>query len=94
MATPTKKRKYEEVHWSLYRSSLAVGCVGVSAFRFPIVGVLSFVAIMITNCTVHMSVEPWIIYYLHGLKCLRNLYVTKNQSLLSEYTDLTLRTVV
>ena len=27
-------------------------------------------------------------------KCLRNLYVTENQSLLSEYTDLTLRTIV
>ena len=27
-------------------------------------------------------------------KCLRNLYVMENQSLLSEYTDLTLRTVV
>ena len=27
-------------------------------------------------------------------KCLRNLYVTENQFLLSEYTDLTLRTVV
>ena len=27
-------------------------------------------------------------------KCLRNLYVTETQSLLSEYTDLTLGTVV
>ena len=27
-------------------------------------------------------------------KLLRNLYVTENHSLLSEYTDLTLRTVV
>ena len=44
MATPTRKRKYEEVRWSLSRSSLAVRCAGVSAFRFPIVGVLSLVA--------------------------------------------------
>ena len=50
MATPTRKRKYEEVRWSLSRSSLAV-----SAFRFPIVGVLSLVAISTTHCTVHMS---------------------------------------
>ena len=34
----------------------AVRCMGVSAFRFPIVGVLSLVAIMTTHCTVHMSV--------------------------------------
>ena len=27
-------------------------------------------------------------------KCLHNLYVTENQSLISEYTDLTLRIVV
>ena len=45
MVTPTRKRKYEEVRWSLSRSSLAVRCAGVSAFRFPIVGVLSLVAI-------------------------------------------------
>ena len=45
MATPTRKRKYEEVRWSLSRSSLAVRCAGVSAFRFPIVGVVSLVAI-------------------------------------------------
>ena len=55
MATSTRKRKYEEVHWSLFRSSLAVRCAGVSAFRFPIVGVLSLVAISTTHCTVHMS---------------------------------------
>ena len=55
MATPTRKRKYEEVHWSLSRSSLAVRCAGVSVFRFPIVGVLSLVAISTTHCTVHMS---------------------------------------
>ena len=41
--------------WSLSRSSLAVRCAGVSAFRFPIVGVLSLVAISTTHCTVHMS---------------------------------------
>ena len=40
----------------LYRSSLAVGCAGVSAVRFPIVCVLSLVAITTTHCTVHMSV--------------------------------------
>ena len=55
MATPTRKRKYEEVRWSLSRSILAVRCAGVSAFRFPIVGVLSLVAISTTHCTVHMS---------------------------------------
>ena len=54
MATPTRKRKYEEVRLSLSRSSLAVPCAGVSAFRFPIVGVLSLVAISTTHCTVHM----------------------------------------
>ena len=56
MATPTRKRKYQEVRWSLSRSSLTVHCAGVSAFRFPIVGVLSLVAISTTHCTVHMSV--------------------------------------
>ena len=56
MATPTRKRKYEEVRWSLARSSLAVRCAGVSAFRFPIVSVLSLVAIMTMHCTVHMTV--------------------------------------
>ena len=56
MATPTWKRKYEEVCWSLARSSLAVRCAGVSAFRFPIVGVFSLVAITTTLCTVHMTV--------------------------------------
>ena len=55
MATPTRKRKFEEVRWSLSRYSLAVRCAGVSAFRFPIVGVLSLVAISTTHCTVHMS---------------------------------------
>ena len=55
MATPTRKRKYEEVRWSLSRSSLAVRYAGVSAFRFPIVGVLSLVAISTMHCTVHMS---------------------------------------
>ena len=43
-------------HWSLSRSSLAVRCAGVSAFRFPVVGVFSLVAITTTHCTVHMSV--------------------------------------
>ena len=52
--TLTRKRKYE-VHWSLSGFSLAVRCAGVSAFRFPIVGVLSLVAISTTHCTVHMS---------------------------------------
>ena len=56
MATPKRKHKYEEVRWSLARSSLAVRCAGVSAFRFPIVTVLSLVAITTTHCTVHMSV--------------------------------------
>ena len=56
MVIPTRKRKYEEVHWSLSRSSLAVHCMGVSAFHFPIVGVLSLVAISTTHCTVHMLV--------------------------------------
>ena len=46
---------YEEVRWSLSRSSLAVRCAGVPAFRFPILGVLSLVAISTTHCTVHMS---------------------------------------
>ena len=55
MATPTRKRKYEEDRWSLSRSSLAVRCAGVSAFRFPIVGVPSLVAISTMHCTVHMS---------------------------------------
>ena len=59
MATPTRKRKYEEVRWSLARSSLAVRCAGVSAFCFPIVGVLSLVAITTTHCTVHMTVAWW-----------------------------------
>ena len=55
MATPTRKRKYEEVRWSLSCSSLTVCCGGVSAFCFPIVGILSLVAISTTHCTVHMS---------------------------------------
>ena len=53
--TPTRKRKYEDVRWSLSRSSLAVRCAGVSGFRFPIVGVVSLVAISTMHCTVHMS---------------------------------------
>ena len=57
MATPTRKRKYEEVRWSLSRSSLAVRCAGVSAFRFP--NVLSLVAVTTTHCTVHMSMAWW-----------------------------------
>ena len=37
MATLTRKRKYEEVHWSLSRSSLAVCCTQVSLlFAFPL----------------------------------------------------------
>ena len=56
MATPTRNRKYEEVRWSLALSSLTVRCVGVSAFRFPIIGVLSFVAITTAHCAVDMSV--------------------------------------
>ena len=54
--TLTRKCKYEEVHWSLSRSSLAVRCAGVSAFHFPIVGVLGYIASTTTHCTVHISV--------------------------------------
>ena len=54
MARLTRKGKYEEVRWSLSHSRLAVRCTGVPAFRFPIVGILSLVAIMTTHCTVHM----------------------------------------
>ena len=50
MATPARKCKYEEVRWSLSCSSLTVRWAGVSAFRFPIVGVLGLVA---THWTVH-----------------------------------------
>ena len=51
MAIPPRKGKYEGVRWSL---SLAVCCAGVSAFRFPIVGVLGLVvAITTTHCAVH-----------------------------------------
>ena len=48
-----KERKYEEVRWSLSRSSPAVRCAGVSTFRFPIVGVHRLVAITTTHwvCT-------------------------------------------
>ena len=53
MATPTRKLKYEEVCWSLSHSSLAVHCVGVSAFCFSIVSVLGLIAISTTHCTVH-----------------------------------------
>ena len=56
MVTPTRKCKYEEVRWSLARSSLAVCCAGVSAFRFPIIGILSLVASTTTHSTVHMTV--------------------------------------
>ena len=56
MATPARKRKYEEVRWSLARSSLAVRCAGVSAFHFSIVGILSLVAITTMHCTVHMTI--------------------------------------
>ena len=55
IATPTWKRKYKEVCWSLACSSLAVCCAGDSACRFPIVGALSLVAITTTHCTVHMT---------------------------------------
>ena len=48
-----KKRTYEEVCWSLSHSSLAVHCVGVSVFHFPIVSVLGIIAITTTHCTVH-----------------------------------------
>ena len=48
MATPKRKRKYEEVRWSLSRSSLTVRCTGVSAFHFLIVGVLGLIAITTT----------------------------------------------
>ena len=39
------------------RSRLAVRCMGVSTFRFPIVGVLGLAAITSTLCTVHISVH-------------------------------------
>ena len=48
--------KEEEVRWSLSRFSLAVRCAGISAFHFPVVGVLSLVAITTTHCTVHIGV--------------------------------------
>ena len=48
-----KKHKHEEIRWSLSCSSLAVRCVGVSAFRFPIVNILCLIAITITYCTIH-----------------------------------------
>ena len=71
MATPTRKRKYEEVRWSLSRSRLAVCCTGVSTFRFPIVGVLGLAAITSTLCTVQRgSVVAWARatyqYYVNG----------------------------
>ena len=59
MATPKRKCKDEEVRWSLAHSSVAVRCEGVSAFRFPIVNILSLVAITTMHCTVHMSVAWW-----------------------------------
>ena len=72
MATPKRKRKYEEVRWSLARSSLAVRCACVSAFRFPIASVLSLVAITTTHCTVHMSVA-----WRHGSVGTCNLSVSR-----------------
>ena len=56
MATLTRKRKYEEVRWSLSHSSLAVRCAGISAFRFPIIDVLSLVATY-HDYTLHCSHE-------------------------------------
>ena len=44
-----KKHKYEEVRWSLSHSSLTVHCMCVSAFRFPVVGILGLVAITTTR---------------------------------------------
>ena len=61
-----KKRKYEEVRWSLSRSSLAVRCAGVSAFHFPIVGVLGLIAITTTHCTVHHHTRTRVLVW-HGL---------------------------
>ena len=50
-----KEAQVWKVRWSLSRSSLTVRCVGVSAFHFPIIGVLSLLAITTMHCTVHMS---------------------------------------
>ena len=65
--TPTRKRKYEEVRWSLAHSSLAVRCAGVSAFCFPIVGVLGLVAITTMHCTVHMTVPCRTVAWQRGM---------------------------
>ena len=67
MARLTRKRKYEEVRWSLARSNLAVRCAGVYAFRFPIVGVLGLVAITTMHCTVHMTVPCSTVAWRHGV---------------------------
>ena len=53
MATLTRKCKYKEFCWFFSRFSLAVCCVGFSAFHFPIVGVLGIVAITTTHYTLH-----------------------------------------
>ena len=66
MATPTRKCKYEGVRWSLSCSSLAVRCVGVSAFRFPVVGVLSLVAISTTHYALHCSHECGMVAWQRG----------------------------
>ena len=47
-------------------SSLAVCCVGVSAFRFPIVSILGLIAITTTHCTVHHHAHTWALVW-HGL---------------------------
>ena len=63
MTTPTRKCKYEEVPASQFI---------VSAFCFPIVGVLSLVAITATHCTIHMSVA-----WQHGSVGTCNLSVSR-----------------
>ncbi len=44
---------------SLVPAPQFVARVSRSAFRFPIIGVLSLVAISTMHCTVHMSVAWW-----------------------------------
>ena len=66
MATLTRKLKYEVVCWSLSHSNLAVRCAGVSAFRFPIVGILGLLAITTTHCTVHHHAHTQALAW-HGL---------------------------
>ena len=66
MVTPTRKRKYEEVCWSLSCFSLAVHCAGVSAFCFPIAGILGLIAITTTHCTYHYHMHTQVLV-LHGL---------------------------